>query len=182
MTRIPALVVIAVFAGAPIAAAQTPVGTFAALTRDVTTGTALVITDASGKQQSGRLASISDSALELDIDGQVQRFTEAEVKLIERRRFDSLVNGTAIGAGIGAGLAVIAAAAVCDDDCDGGDVAGAIGVYAAIGGLIGVSVDAAVRALRPIYVAGVTSSASLQWTVAPQLSREATGVRLSLRF
>jgi len=61
---------------------------------------AVYVEDRSGREVEGRLVSLTESALTIDIDGVTRTFAPAEVTKIDRRG-DSLKNGAIIGAAVG---------------------------------------------------------------------------------
>src|SRR5688572_6456178 len=102
----------------------------------VTPGSTVTVTDASGTSVSGRIDTLSASALSLLVDGTPRNFSEADVNIIRQRRGDSLANGAWWGLGIGAGLAVAvllaySACDICDGELGPGEAAAAVSVYGA---------------------------------------------------
>jgi hypothetical protein len=115
-------------------------------------GHAVTLTDASGTEVSGRIESLSSSALSLASDGTRRDFLETDVTLIRQRRGDSLANGAWWGFGILAGLA-IAGTAQCGE-CwrdEPAFMAAFIGFQGALGAGVGVGIDALRRGEHTIY-------------------------------
>jgi hypothetical protein len=119
-------------------------------------GSTVTVTDPAGSVTSGRIETLSSSALSLLVDNTRRTFGEMDVNLIRHRRGDSLANGAWWGFGIGAGLAVAAlwaytACDLCDGELGPGEAAAAVSVYGAMGAGVGVGIDALVRREQIIY-------------------------------
>ena len=74
----------------------------------VTPGNTVTVTDPAGSVTSGRIDSLSSSALSLLVDGTRRTFSDIDVSTIRQRRGDSLANGAWWGFGVGVGLVVLA--------------------------------------------------------------------------
>jgi hypothetical protein len=164
------------------AAAQGIAGSFEQLQIIVRPGDSVTVTDATGRETTGKIASLSSSTLALLADGARLDLSESDVSTIKQRRDDSLANGALIGLATGAALASVLVIAVAaeDEDVDAGSAALIIGLYGAIGTGIGVGVDALIRGRQVIYQRPSTSG--LQVGVAPWLTRQRKGVLVTLRF
>jgi hypothetical protein len=123
-------------------------------------GSTVTLTDVAGYELTGRIETLSSSALSLAIDGTRRGFLESDVTMIRQRRGDSLANGAWWGFGILAGLA-IAGTAHCGE-CwhdQPAFMAAFVGLQGALGAGIGVGIDALSRGERTIYRAsGVAMS------------------------
>ena len=81
---------------------QQPASTFEELRLRLQPGDTVHVVDASGHETRGRVATLSELALMLTVDGERREFAAAVVKQIDRRRRDSVRNGLLIGVGTGA--------------------------------------------------------------------------------
>jgi hypothetical protein len=102
------------------------------------------VEDRNGREVEGKLVSLTESALTINIDGVTRTFTPAEVTKVDRRG-DSLKNGAIIGAAFGL-IGVFfndcpGARGGNDNGCPGARVGYALG-GAAIWGAIGAGIDA----------------------------------------
>lgn len=183
MPRVTRLVAILLVACPSIAWAQPPASSLVGLQNRIRLGASVVVTDRDGRETRGRVRSLSPESLELVARDAARHFVEAEIALIEQRRSDTPLDGLAIGAGVSVGVITAFALIVCGD-CDFGDhTAEILGIYGLIGGTIGLLVDASIRELHPIYIAGLkTSPSKATLTISPFASRRGGGAALSLRF
>ncbi len=121
----------------------------------VRAGESVSVTDVPGAAVSGKILSLSPSALTLEVDGRPREFKEGEIARIMQRRGDSLGNGALWGLAVGAGIATVAVAtAVASEDFeeeDAGWAALAIAVYGGIGAGIGVGIDALITRQQVIF-------------------------------
>lgn len=136
------------------------------------------ITDTTGKVSKGRVVQLSNSSLQLFINGDNRAFSEADVIQITRRQGDSLTNGGTIGALVGAGIWGVGAAA-CRGECGGAPLS-ALGILTALGAGAGLGMDALRGRELTIYGGPRTSSMHIRMT--PLLSLDRKGVLLSLWF
>ena len=176
--------VVAILASAlfPLAAnAQGTAKTLDELRLLVKVGDTVTITDASAGVATGRIASLSPSAIALNADGRLRTWTEADIAQIQHRRSDSLGNGALWGFGIGAAFAVVAFAAAGDEavEEEGGWMVLETGVYGAIGAGIGVGVDALIKKTSIIY-ARAPGGASAR--IVPIITGGRRGVALRMAF
>lgn len=166
------------------AAAQGIAGSFEQLQVLVKPGDTVIVTDAAGRETTGKIAGLSPSSLSLLAEGARREWTEHDVTTIKQRRADSLGNGAiyglAIGAGVAATLLAVVAAADEDEDVSGSDVAIILGAYGAIGAGAGVGVDALIKRRHVIYQR--PSASGLQVGIAPWLTSQRKGVRVTLSF
>ena len=145
------------------------------------TGDTVTIRETSGQETTGRIASLSASALTLVSSGTRRelKLGETDVSLIRQRRQDSLGNGALIGLGVGAGLGAIALAIICsNEDCEG-EAPEFVAVYAGLGTAVGVGVDALIVRHRVIYE---KRAGEITLGVRPLLGVGRTGVALSMAF
>lgn len=164
---------------------------FSELAKLLEPGAVIRVTDASGRRTTGRLGQLSASSLELlgtrgagtggSGTGQARIFPEADVRSIEVRRRDSLVNGTLIGLVAGGVGGAVGGAAVCGSySCNAARVAAASGaLFGGIGAGVGVLTDLAITGRTRVYASGQRSP---DVRVAPVLSKGGAGAIVSLRF
>jgi hypothetical protein len=132
--------------------AQAPVSSFSELKDRLTVGRAITVTDSAGRRTAGRLSEISEASLRLLIDGTVQTFFVQDVRLVQQRRADSLVNGLLIGGAAGAAYGVYWY--IRDPNECGGRVCGSdLAAGAAVGAAIGLAIDAGIKNNITVYLA-----------------------------
>jgi hypothetical protein len=173
-TALPALAALIVFASS--ASAQP---TFASLQPG---GLPTVyVVDRTGTETQGRLVSITESLISVDVNGATKTFTPDDVSLIERKG-DSLKNGAVIGTVVGAGLGVLSMGlADCPagrDNCPGTRAAGfllSVGIYAAIG----TGFDAAVSGRTRIWPRPRQQAGGLVFSASPAERRAFVGWRMT---
>jgi len=162
--------------------AQELAGTFDQLRVLVKTGDTLTIVDDAGQRVRGKVTSLSNSVLDLMVSGTPRQFRSTDVTTIEKRGADSLKNGALIGLAIGGGIGgvgMIALAATAEDHV-GAFMAVGVLMYGGIGAGIGAGFDALIEGDRVIYARSGSVGARL--TIAPIVSRDRKGARVSLRF
>ena len=81
---------------------EQPARSFEELKSRVTIGETISVVDTSARVVAGRIATFSDAALMLAVDGSRRQFAVADIARIERRPRDPVANGLLIGAGAGA--------------------------------------------------------------------------------
>lgn len=167
---------------AGLASAQTPgesSSSFAVLKTRVPVGDEVYVTDTMGATLKGRLAAVTDDAVQVYVGADLHRVAAASVRRIQWRQPDSPLTGILIGAGIGAipGLYWLA---VDPNECAGlcAEDYALIAIGAAIGGWI----DHAIKKKVTVYEPRTSSTATRLVTVRPLLTRGRIGVRLALRF
>jgi hypothetical protein len=151
------------------------------LHRRVNPGTWVTVTDTTGRQVKGVLRELTPSALVLSIpaaDSVLLTFAEREVVRI--RREGSRMLSSLIGFSIGAGAGFLYGAAGDGEDCEGFrldacslvGLLGGAGIGAAVGALVGPGP----------WLIYESSPRSPGLTIAPTLSPQNAGVRVTMRF
>ena len=175
---------VALLAGVCPARAQQP--TAAPTFADVQPGglPTVFVTDRAGRETTGRLVRITDSAVTIAVAGGERTFTPDEVSWIDRKG-DSLRNGTLIGLGVGIGFGFLAAGiADCPDareSCPGTRALGFVmsaGVYSAIGAGIDAAITGRTRIWPPMRTKGGAGSGPVA-SVSPAGGRLFVGWRIS---
>jgi len=177
-----ALAVISLLLAFALAAAQEPVRTFDQLDTRLKPGDTVWVTDAQGREIKGKITSLAAEALALKADGS-RTFSAADVRLVEERRGDSLLNGGLIGFGIGGvGFGLTCLATI--DDQDRGWCALVTVVYGGIGAAAGVAVDALIPGKKiVVYRAPAPGGArTSRLSVSPLVTPRTKGVALSFAF
>jgi len=168
----------------PQALAQTAARTFADLGGVVKVGQEITVTDASGVEVKGKITQLSPTSLSIAAGEATRTFTENEVRLIQQKRADSLLNGTLIGAGVGVGVPLAIAGILCasdDEDCEwDGSAWAAVAVYAGIGAAAGALIDYAVKGNKTVFVPGERTKPSVSF--APLIGRDRKGVQVAVGF
>ena len=167
---------------APAAQAQTLAGSFDQLQVLVKPGDTISVTDATGRELTGRIESLSQSSLSLLVAGARHDLPEREVRTIRQRRSDSLANGAKWGLGIGAGLGLAGGLAIASEYSEGGGVYIPILalVYGGIGAGVGAGLDALILSNQVIYFKSPGSVAKV--TVSPLVTSERKGVVVVFGF
>jgi hypothetical protein len=143
----------------------------------LTPGMTVWITDSSGQEQRVRIVGVAGDAVRINEDGVSRRLTTNDIRRVEVRQSDSLLNGALIGAGaaIASGLFLCTRTEPwenCRDDVGPMLRIGAIGAGAGIG------IDALIRGRRTIY--GADRGASVR--VVPIVGRDLRALQLSVHF
>lgn len=139
----------------------------------VAPGQKVSVTDTSGTQFFGTIASLSSSSLSVKVGDRVRDLREGDVATIRQRRSDSLANGALWGLGIGAGLGMMLGSE--------GDLVVLNAVGTGILGVgIGVGFDALHRDNLVIYQQRSTSTRRV--TIAPQLAKSHQSIMVSVKF
>ena len=168
------------------ASAQTPAEEIRGRVKE---GQKVVITDAQGREVSGRVSQVTDSFLTVRQKDHPVDIFYTDVIAIDRPR-DRLGNGALFGLAVGAalGATVVAsdvspesASPYCGmgilDDCGEPDVAASVFVTAIAGVLIGASVDALIRHDRQIYRRSGT-----RLMLSPTFSRRGAGALVAVSW
>lgn len=161
--------------------AQQPAQSFDQLALLIAPGDKVTVTDASGRELKGHFLGLDGNRLRMSYEDGARVFEAAEVRRVEKRQTDSMLNGTLIGLGIGAAFAGVGWVVICvDADCgnDAGWIAASVAVYGAAGAGVGALVDALVTKKHTLYRAAGSTSVSL----APVITRKSQRVLLNVRF
>ena len=145
----------------------------------VSVGDVVYVTDTTGATIKGKLAAVSNDAVEVYLRGDTRSVAAADVRRIQWRRPDSPLTGVLIGAAVGAapGLYWL----VMDpNECNGvcPEEYALIGIGAVVGGLI----DRAIKKTVTVYSAGASSSLANSVIVGPLVTRGRKGVQVSVKF
>ena len=175
-------------AGAPAQTAP-PQADAEEISRRVTEGQKVRITDDQGREWRGRIATLAPDTLTLVMrDRREVDFGYGNILRIDRPH-DSLANGALIGLASGAGLGFLAVISEENAECDPGaffscsdpTAAAYIGVPAVLGGLgaaIGVGIDALISRDPNLYQRGRQA----RLIVSPALGQGVRGVAVTLRW
>jgi hypothetical protein len=136
---------------------EQPVSAFDELAVRIRAGDTVYIVDAWNGETKGRIATLSDAALTLTVDGARREFAAEAIRRIDRQRRDSVRNGVLLGAGAGAALGFAtgrsADSPACPRpgiECGQGAMIGTVGgaLWGAVGGWI---VDLLIRKREIVY-------------------------------
>lgn len=142
------------------------------------TNTTITVTDRSGREVRGTVADASETLLSLRIAGAIRQLAVEDVRSVRVRKEDSLANGLLIGAAVGGGLTSLI---FLDNECrDDPACFAAVAVYAGVGALAGVAIDALIHRDVVVYTAPPPSAQRV--FVAPFLARGRSGVRMTIAF
>lgn len=92
----------------PRAAVGLRAGSFEQRSVLVRPGERVTITETSGTQFSGTIASLSSSLLSVNVGGKLRDLQDRDIATIRQRRGDSLANGALWGLGVGATVGIVA--------------------------------------------------------------------------
>lgn len=146
-------------------------------TTEVPIGDVVHVTDTAGMTVKGKLSAITPDVLKVQVGSAVRDIAMANVRQVQWRRRDSVLNGLVIGAAIGAipGIYWLIAdpnecTGLCPED------------YAsiAVGAGVGALIDRAIGRTVTVYSASANRAQRL--TVGPVVSRTRKGVQLTVIF
>ena len=136
-----------------------PSSTFQELALRLKAGDAVSVVDTSGREVNGRVATLSDVAVALTVDGVRQEFATDRIERIYRKRRDPVKNGLLIGAAAGAVVGFSAGRSSDSPDCPrSGSECGQGALIGTVGGAFwgtvgGWIVDVLIRRRETIYQA-----------------------------
>jgi hypothetical protein len=170
------------FASAVLAGPQPPLKP-AASDLGVRVGQTVSVLTADGPYLEGTVLSVDGPTLEMQTRAGRVSLPAASVRQIVADFNDSIANGAAWGLAIGAGLGAAYFAAGssvlgCPDSCAAWGTAFVAG-GAAIGGAIGIAVDAAIHSRRTVYLA---QAGRPSVSVVPLLGPHVTGFQAQVRW
>jgi len=160
-------------------------GSFEQLRVLVKAGDQVRVTDATGRETTGKIADLSPTALALLVDGQRREILAHDVGTIHQRRSDSLATGARVGFAIGAGLGLVGGLLIASeyDEIGPGQIIGISFMYGALGAGMGVGMDALIETEQVIYAnAARTTPAPAAVKIRPVLTRARRGVVVSIGF
>jgi hypothetical protein len=178
--------VVLMLAAAPhVVTGQEIAGSFDQLRVLVKAGDKVRVTDATGRETTGKIADLSPTLLALLVDGQRREILEHDISTIRQRRTDTLATGAKVGFGIGAGLGLLVALQVASayDEVGAGVIPAITFVYGTLGAGVGVGIDALVTREQVIYAARTrTASTAAAVKIRPLVTRARQGVVVSIGF
>ena len=142
-------------------------------------GDVLRVTDSTGATTKGKLIDIADDGLSLSVGTGVRRIVAGDIRRVEWKRTDSLLNGLLIGAAIGAvpGLYWLVAD---PNECTG--MCAEEYAFIGIGGVAGGLIDYARSKKAIVYAEGQSTAATRTISIGPFAARGRKGIMLALRF
>jgi hypothetical protein len=160
-------------------------GSFEQLRVLVKPGDRVRVTDATGRETTGKIADLSPTTLALLVDGQRREILAGDVSTIRQRRSDSLATGARVGFAIGAGIGLVGGVAFASvyDEVGPAQIIAISFMYGAVGAGMGVGMDALVETEQVIYAgAAPTSAAPAAVKIRPVFTRARRGVVVSIGF
>ncbi len=164
---------------------QSPARTIQELSDRLMAGDVVYVRDEGGRETRGVVSELSAASLFLLVDGAPCEIREDGLAQIDRRG-DRLKNGMLIGMTIGAVTPAAIIFSLCQQGCDGSDLAAATSLslgWGLIGGGIGAAAGAGIDALRvgrtTVYVSPRKTSGV---TVSPLLGKNRQGALVSVLF
>ena len=179
------VMMLALFLTPAAATAQEPVTSFDRLNTRLKAGDTVWVTDAQGREVTGKVRDLSATSLLLDAGGAPQDFQAARVGTIRMQPGDSVRNGVLWGAlaGLVGGLVSCAASPDCAGDEAAAGMATGLGIVgAAAGAGIGAAVDAAIKGPTLVVYRAPGGPASARLSVAPLNTPRAKGVAVAFAF
>ena len=155
------------------------VSSFEQLQLLVKPGDNIYVTDFVGKTTKGRIASVSDSSLELTVDGVRRDWIQKDVREIRQWRGDSLRNGALIGAGAGVGWAALGIALECN--CEVAQATAGILFLGGLGAAIGAGIDALIPSKQTIFL-NKNQGSTRRFEIRPILNRSHKGAKVAFSF
>ena len=143
--------------------AQEPADSFDQLHLLLGQGDKVTVVDMSGNTIKGRVERVEPNALDVRVKDEVRSFRENDVRQINQKRHDSVLNGILIGAGIGFAGTLPINLGIAEDDEKGLAVA-ASALWGLIGGCIGGLVDFSVTQKQLVYF---RPKKSISWSIRP---------------
>jgi hypothetical protein len=176
LTRILPIVMCSALAGSTLSA-QTSRPAQPDLEATVTPGMTVWITDAFGHEEKARIVGVSGGIVTITGGGAIRHLRTSEISRVRVRQPDPVISGALIGAGaaVASGLFVCRLTEpweVCRD-------IGPIACIGAIGGGVGIGIDALIRRRRIIYEA---PPRTMRLRALPIVARRAAGLQLTLHF
>ena len=140
--------------------------------------TRVTVVDTQLRRFQGTIDDASESLLLLRTGSEIRRFEAAEIRSVHVRREDSLVNGTLLGAAVGGGSTSLL---FLDNECRDDPVCyKAVVVYAGLGALAGLVIDALIHGTTVVYSAASQSQRPLR--VVPMSGGGRRGIGVMIRF
>ncbi len=130
--------------------AQEPATSLDELKLLVGKGDKVTLVDLSGKSIAGRIERIAPDTVEMMVGDIVHAYAEKDIRQINQRKRDSILNGLVIGAAVGFGATLPVNLAIAGSD-DKNTAVAASAFWGLIGGGIGAIVDACLAQNRTIY-------------------------------
>jgi hypothetical protein len=152
---------------------------FPVVTSRVPIGDVVYVTDATGATIKGKLAALTDDAVQVDIGADIRSVAAGQVRRIQWEQRDSPLTGVLIGAAVGA-IPGIHWLAADPNECTGmcPEEYGLIAIGAVVGGLL----DHAITRKVTVYEARASSDAATRITIGPVVMGNRKGVRVSVGF
>jgi hypothetical protein len=145
----------------------------------VPVGGVVYVTDTSGATMKGKLAALTDDAVQVNVGDHMRGVPAAEIRRIQWQQRDSPLTGVLIGAAVGAvpGLYWLA---VDPNECTG--MCPEEYALIAIGAVVGGVIDLAMKTRLTVYAAEESSGRANSIAIGPILTRDRQGLRVAVRF
>ena len=175
-----------------LASAQMPPSAFPQLGDQLKPGDTIWVTDAQGREVKGKIGALEPGAITVR-GGGGRTFNLSDVRQVTVRRGDSVANGGMIGMAVGAlaglGVGIAGCATYPKDDPLRGDAClMAIGLTwipgLAVGGLVGVGIDAMVPGDKLVVYRGADPSGAshARVSISPVIAARTKGLAVALSF
>lgn len=149
------------------------------VTSRVPVGDVIYVTDAAGTTIKGKLAALTDDAVQVDIGAKIRSVGAGQVRRIQWAQRDSPLTGMLIGAAVGAvpGMYWLV---VDPNECTG--MCPEEYALIAIGAVVGAVIDLAIKRRVTVYAAEEWSGRAKSIAIGPIVMRDRQGVRVAVRF
>lgn len=142
-------------------------------------GQKVTITDRTGHETTGRLVTIAEETISLQVQNETVRWELADIRRIQKREADPLGNGILIGALIGAGVTGAGVAYWCShEDCGPGALV-SVALWGTAGAGIGALIDAAHAKTRTVYEAPARRAST---DIVPIVTPDARALAVRVTF
>jgi hypothetical protein len=156
---------------------------FSQLSKWVRLGDTVYVTDAGGREHTGKLVDLPDGSLRLDTGHGPRDMARADVRSVAIREHDSLQNGALIGLVAGIVAGGVLAASICNEDgCEGGGVVVGVALYGAMGAGIGAGIDALTPGRKVVVYRAQSGERGPTVSISPVLTPRRQGLAASVGF
>lgn len=145
-------------------------------------GAIVRITDSSGALVQGKLIDLTPTTVRVKAGWSVKELRKSDIREIQKRKEDSVLNGALIGLGVGLAAGAATAYGTCshpDSECEA--IANAVFIPIGAGGGLaaGALIDRSMHKFETVFR---SRTSARSWFVAPVLAKERRGVTIVVRF
>jgi hypothetical protein len=170
---------------AGVAAAQAPdqqpmtTSSLTVMKSRVPVGDVVYVTDTAGHTIKGKLAAVTDDAVQVDVRADRRNVATTDIRRIQWQQRDSPLTGVLIGAAVGAvpGLYWLVAD---PNECTG--LCPEEYAFIAVGAVVGGVIDHVIKRRVTVYTAEASSSRATSVAIGPLVTRARKGLQVAVRF